>query len=362
MAPPATMKATARTVVTTPVTVMAVRRLGGVVESMVLTFPGPAPRVAGVTARPGVRVAAHRVGGVTARQVQMLVALAAVWGASFLFIRICVDALGATSAACGRLLRSAATLAVLLLPSGRLARPRAPVRRYLVLGAVNAAAPFTLIALAEKRLDASLAAIINASTPLFSAIVGALGGDERLTARRGAGLVLGMAGVGLVVGLAHQTVDAAFLLSAGCSVLAALCYALGTTYAKHALAGEPPNTLAFGQQIAAGSLLLPLVAVSPPPHPGNAGALAALAALAIASTALAYLIYFRLVAEVGPTNTLAVTFLVPIFGVLWAAIFLGERLTVGTLAGGVLILASVSLVTGTAWPRPRAARARRAES
>lgn len=283
----------------------------------------------------------------------MLVALAAVWGASFLFIRICVDDLGAVSLASGRLLLAAATLAALLLPARRLSRPRAPVRRYVLLGAVNAAAPFTLIALAEKRLDASLAAIINASTPLFSAVVGALAGDERITRRRGIGLVLGMAGVGLVVGLAHQTVNVAFLLSAGCSVLAALCYAIGTTYAKHALAGEPPNTLAFGQQIAAGTLMLPLVALSPPPHPGNAGALAALAALAVASTALAYLIYFRLLAEVGPTNTLAVTFLVPIFGVLWAAIFLGEQLTVGTLAGGAVILVSVSLVTGTRMPALR---------
>ena len=280
----------------------------------------------------------------------MLVALAAVWGASFLFIRLCVDALGAVALADGRLLLAAGTLALLLVPAGLLVRPRAPVRRYLLLGAVNAAAPFTLIALAEKRLDASLAAIINAATPLFSALVGAAVGDERISARRGVGLVLGMAGVALVVGLAHQEVDAGFLLAAGCSLLAALCYAIGTTYAKHALAGEPPNTLAFGQQIAAGTLMLPLLALSPPPHPGDAGALAALGALAVASTALAYLVYFRLLAEVGPTNTLAVTFLVPVFGVIWAAIFLGERLTLGTVAGGLLILVSVSLVTGAGWP------------
>src|SRR3954471_9302924 len=290
------------------------------------------------------------------RQLQMLLALAAVWGASFLFIRVSVDDLGAVAVADWRLLLAAATLAVLLIPAGKLVRPRAPWRKYFLLGAVNAAAPFTLIALAEKRLDASLAAIINASTPLFSALVGAAVGDERITARRGTGLVLGMCGVALVVGLAHQDVDAGFVLAAGCSVLAALCYAIGTTYAKHALAGEPPNTMAFGQQLAAGTLMLPILVLSPPPHPGDAGALAALGALAVAATALAYLIYFRLVAEVGPTNTLAVTFLVPVFGVLWAAIFLGERLTVGTLAGGVLILASVSLVTGAGWAAPRSSR------
>src|SRR4051812_27112585 len=103
----------------------------------------------------------------------MLVALAAVWGASFLFIRVSVDDLGPVAVADWRLLGAAATLALLLIPTGRLVRPRAPWRKYFLLGAVNAAAPFTLIALAEKRLDASLAAIINASTPLFSALVGA---------------------------------------------------------------------------------------------------------------------------------------------------------------------------------------------
>src|SRR5262249_36564619 len=152
---------------------------------------------------------------------------------------------------------------------------------------------------------------INASTPLFSAVVGALVGDERITPRRGAGLLLGVLGVGLVVGLAHQTVDLAFVGAAACSVLAALCYALGTTYAKHALAGEAPNTLALGQQLGAGLLMLPLVAAVPPDHPGAGGSLAALAALAVLGTSFAYLLYFRLVAEVGPTSTLAVTFLVP---------------------------------------------------
>src|SRR5204862_8238719 len=99
--------------------------------------------------------------------------------------------------------------------------------------------------------------------------------------------------------------------------------------------------------------LLPLVAAVPPPHAPDGGDLAALAALAVACTSLAYLLYFRLVSEVGPTSALTVTYLVPVFGVLWAAVFLGESVTVGTLAGGALILASVALVTGTSVSRPR---------
>src|SRR2546430_12651569 len=111
------------------------------------------------------------------------------------------------------------------------------------------------------------------------------------------------------------------------------------------MGGEPPATLALPQQLAAGAVLLPLVAAVPPRHAPDAGDLLALGGLAVASTSLAYLLYFRLVAEVGPTSTLTVTFLVPVFGVLWATIFLGEHITVGTLAGGALVPAIASLLT-----------------
>ena len=299
----------------------------------------------------------------------MLLALAALWGASFLFIRVAVDDLGPVALADGRLLLAVVGLvAILALARRPAARRRAPVSRYLLLGAVNAALPFTLIAAAETRLDASLAAILNASTPLFAALVAALVGDERMTLRRAIGLVLGVAGVGLVVGLAHvESTDLGFFAAAAASLLAALCYAVGTTYAKHAMGDEPPATIALGQLLAAGVVLLPLVAAVPPPHAPDGGDLAALAALAVACTSLAYLLYFRLVSEVGPTSALTVTYLVPVFGVLWAAVFLGESVTVGTLAGGALILASVALVTGTSLSRPRVwvparVRARRARA
>src|SRR4051812_2476247 len=286
--------------------------------------------------------------GLTLRQTRMLLALAAVWGASFLFIRVAVDDLGPVALADGRLLLAALALAPFVL---RGLRRTAPIRKYVLLGAINAALPFTLIALAETRIDASLAAILNASTPLFSAVVAAAVGDEPFTARRAFGLALGIGGVALVVGLAHVDADLAFFGAAACSLAAALCYAIGTTYVKHAMAGEPPGTLALFQQLAAGLVLLPLVAAVPPRHVPDSGALLALAGLAVLSTSLAYLLYFRLVAEVGPTSTLTVTFLVPVFGVLWATVFLGEHLGAGTLLGGALILLSVAFVTGTSLSR-----------
>jgi drug/metabolite transporter (DMT)-like permease len=293
----------------------------------------------------------------TLRQTRMLLALAALWGASFLFIRVAVDTLGPVALADARLLLAALALVPLIPLVGLAARRRAPLRRYLLLGALNAALPFTLIALAETRLDASLAAILNASTPLFAAIVASVIGDEAFTGRRAFGLLLGMGGVALVVGLAHVDVDWAFAGAAACSLGAALCYALGSTYVKHRMAGETPGALALYQQLAGGLVLLPLLAAFPPHAAPSGGEVAAVTGLAVASTSLAFLIYFRLLAEVGPTNTLTVTFLVPVFGVLWATLFLGEQITAGTLAGGALILLSVAFVTGTGARRRVAAPA-----
>src|SRR3954463_7077540 len=152
----------------------------------------------------------------TLRQTRMLLTLAALWGASFLFIRVAVDDLGPVALADARLLLAALALAPFLIAS---ARRTVPVRRYVLLGTVNAALPFTLIALAETRLDASLAAILNASTPLFAAMVAAAVGDEAMTARRALGLVFGVGGVALVVGLAHVDADLGFFLAAGASLL-----------------------------------------------------------------------------------------------------------------------------------------------
>ena len=121
------------------------------------------------------------------------------------------------------------------------------------------------------------------------------------------------------------------------------------------MAGESTNALAFYQQLAAGLVLLPLLAAFRPTRPRARACIAAVAGLAFASTSLAYLLYFRLLAEVGPTSALTVTFLVPVFGVLWAVLFLGEHLGLGTVAGGALILVSVAFVTGTRLPLGRRA-------
>jgi drug/metabolite transporter (DMT)-like permease len=277
-------------------------------------------------------------------QLRMLLTLAALWGASFLFIRVAVDEVGPAGVADGRLLFGSATLLVLFGVTRRLRLRGVSWPRYVALGLLNSGLPFTLIAIAELRLDASLAAILNAATPLFTAMVGMALNKERLTRRRGVGLVLGIAGVATVVGLAPVHVDLAFAGAVCCSLGAALCYAFGATVTGRVAAGEPTNELAMRSLLAAFVVLLPVAAVT---HPGDVpplGPVAAVAALGIACTGFAYLLYFRLIAEVGATSALTVTFLVPVFGVLWGAVFLGETITAGTLVGGALILSSVGLV------------------
>lgn len=285
----------------------------------------------------------------TFRQLGALLAVAAVWGAAFLFIRVAAPVLGPVA-----LIDARMGLAGLLLLAYAASRREAPRRmqvgRFLVLGALWAA-PFVLIAIAELRLTASLASVLNATTPMFAALlaIGALG--ERLTPRKAVGLLVGVAGVVIVVGGSPLTLSGPVLLSAGASLLAAVLYAVGGIYTARAFRGITGLTMAAGQQLAGGALLLPLLAVAPPGGPLTAKVALAVIGLVVASTALGFVLFFRLLSEVGPTSALTTTYLVPVFGILWGALFLGEPLGWSLLAGLAVVLASIGLVAGV--PRPR---------
>lgn len=219
-------------------------------------------------------------------------------------------------------------------------------RSFFVLGLLNAAIPFSLIALAEIHITASLAAILNSTTVLFGALVAAAWLGEPLTASKISGVVLGIVGVAVLVGVDPLPLNGAVLLSVGAMLLAALFYALGGTYARKNFFGVRPLTMAVGQQAgAAAILLLPAASTLPGDAPSLAGTLSALA-LALLCTAAAYLLYFRLIASVGPTSTLTVTFLAPGFGVFFGVLLLDEPFGLWTVAGLGTILLSVALVTG----------------
>ena len=308
----------------------------------------PFPRCASSNGRASLALGVWVTVAMGPRDLGILLVLAALWGGSFLVIRVAAPVLGPLVLVEVRV--ALASIALLLF--ARALRQRHPLlsrwRSFLVLGTLNAAIPFTLIAVAELHLQASLAAILNATTPLFAAVASAVWVGERLTPGKGTGLVLGLVGVGIVTGWSPIRLDAPVLLSILLSLLAALSYALGGIYARKAFSGVPSLALATGQQLAATVLLLPFAAVAAPTARLTGGAALATAALALVGTAFAYLLYFGLLARVGATRTLSVTYLVPAFGILWSAIFLGERVHPGTVVGLLVILASVSLVTGTA--------------
>jgi drug/metabolite transporter (DMT)-like permease len=289
----------------------------------------------------------------TPRQLAMLLSLAALWGASFLFMRVSVPAFGPIVLADARVALAGVVLLGYAAAIGARPALRTRWRDYLLLGSVNAALPFTLLAAAQLEIEASLAAVLNAMAPLCGALVAAVWLGERVTLAARVGLVLGVAGVALVVGLSPFTIDLVFVLSVLACLAAAFAYGVGANLVRVRFAGEPPLSMAIGQQLAAAVVLLPLIPAVPLRATPDAVDVACLLALALGSTGVAYLLYFRLLSELGATGGMTVIFVVPVFGVLWGALFLDERIHLGTLLGGAVILLSVWLITRT----PASARA-----
>lgn len=282
------------------------------------------------------------------RHLVLLLLNAALWGASFLFIRLGSPALGPLAFVAARMLLAAITLVVYLALLGRLRTIGGHLvdwRRFLLLGAINSAIPSVLIATAELHLTASLAALLNTTMPLFTLVFAALAGVDRLTPMRLVGVALGCVGVGVLVGWSPVPLGGVLIFSIGLSLLASCCYGLGSVFSKVAFRGTPALALALGQQVGASLVSLPFAVIWRPSSPPTLPVALAVVGAGVACTAVAYVIYFTLIREVGPTSTNTVTLLVPVFGVLWARIFLHEAVAPGMVVGLVIILASVALIT-----------------
>lgn len=288
------------------------------------------------------------------RDLGALLLLSALWGASFIYIRVAVPALGPFVLVELRVGLAAVVLALCAALVGRLPKLRRRWRQFVLLGAVNVAIPFSLISTAEINLTASLAAILNSTTVMFTAVVAAVWMGDALTARKLVGVALGIVGVTVLVGWDPITMNWTVALSVGAMLAASLAYALGSVYAKRTFADSPPLAIASGQLTAAAMLMVPLAAVSAPEQSPSTIVVLSVLGLALPSTAVAYMLYFRLIANVGPTSTSTVTLLVPLFGLLFGVVLLDEPVGVGTLAGLVLILSSVTLITGLGATRPKA--------
>ena len=273
-----------------------------------------------------------------------LLLLAALWGGAFVFLRVAAPVLGpAWTAECRVLLGGLALLAWLRL-AGFDSGLRRHARFYLLIGTVSIAAPFALYSYAAMHAPASLLSIVNATAPIFGLAWSALFRDERITLRKAAGLALGIVGVALIVrppdgGVAAQVGPLAAALAACC------CYGITGVLMKRFSSGASPRAMAAGNQLAAALVLLPLLPFFPPLAAPTPVVIANVLALALLASGVAFLLYFRLIADVGMTRALTVTYLIPLFGVLWGWIFLGETLPAAALAGGALILAGTVLVT-----------------
>jgi drug/metabolite transporter (DMT)-like permease len=275
-----------------------------------------------------------------------LMLLGALWGGSFLFIRVAVPALGPFVLMELRVGLAVVALTLYVVVVGRLSKLRSRWREFLIIGTVNTAIPFSLIAAAEIYLTASLAAILNSTTVLFTALVAAVWMGDPLTMRKVVGVILGIVGVAVLVGWDPIELSGVILLSVGAMLAASLSYALGAVYIKRTFKGIPPLSMSLGQLTGGAIILLPLAAASLPGERPSAAVTLCVLGLALLSTAVAYLLYFRLIENVGPTSTVTVTLLVPLFGLLFGVLLLDEPFGWGTLAGLAIILSSVTLVTG----------------
>ena len=277
----------------------------------------------------------------------MLIALALIWGSSFMFIKVAVRELQPATLILGRIGLAALVLAVvvpaLVGVQETLADLRAHWRWLIVVGLVNTALPFWLLSWGETRVDSGLASIIQGSVPIFNALL-AFGffHDQRVTGKRLIGVFVGFAGVALLVGAQPQ----GKILGALAVVGMATCYAAGGLLVRRHLSTARPQVVAFGTSAVAALLVLPAgVAQAPSDIPGWK-TLASVAVLGILGTAFAYLLFFSIIAKAGAAYASFVTYLVPPVALAYGTIFLGEHIGAAALGGLALILGGVALGTG----------------
>lgn len=277
-----------------------------------------------------------------------LLLLGALWGASFLFMRMGANQFGGMALAGMRAIGAALCSLPLLASRQRRAELRAHWRAVTIVGIANSALPFVLFSYAAQSLPAGLSAIFDAVAPLLVAASGWLWLGEKLDLPRICGLLIGLAGVawliGGTLGFGHGGATAGWAMAA--CVGANVCYTFGAHYSHRRLQVTTPLTIATGSQFAAAILLLPFTVWLWPAQAPTARAWIAMFGLAAACTSLAYVLFYRLMARIGSTRSMAVLYLIPVFGVLWGAMFLGESVTVAMAGGCVVILLGVALTTG----------------
>ena len=275
-----------------------------------------------------------------------LTLLAALWGGSFLFIRYAAPAFGVAPLIWLRVAIAALCLVPLLLWRGQGNLLRQHAGTLALMGIFSTALPFVLIAWAMLSLTAGLASILNAATPIFTAVIAALWLHDRLNKSQMLGLVIGFAGVLLLAADKADFKPGGSGWAIVAMLLATLFYGVGANMTKHYLGGVPPLVNAAGSQLVSTLILSPLAWWFWPAKMPENMAWGAVIALGVGCTALAFLMFFRLIATIGAARTITVTFLIPLFGVLWGSLFLNETVNAGMLVGGGIVILGTSLATG----------------
>jgi drug/metabolite transporter (DMT)-like permease len=281
--------------------------------------------------------------------------LAALWGASFLFMHLGAAEFGALPTAGLRVSLAALFLLPVFLIKGVWASFKDRAGKILLVGLLNSALPFMLFSYAVLHIATGLTAILNATVPLSGALVAWFWLKDKPDGSRILGLVIGFLGVALLV-LGKSGFDVPFsgnsgsagstLIAMGACLLATLCYGLAASFTKRYLAGAQPLATAAGSQIGASlALALPMIWLWPAQSVSQTAWLA-VAAVALLCTSVAYILFFHLIERTGPAKALTVTFLVPVFAMLYGAVFLNESITAWTMGCGVVILAGTALSTG----------------
>ncbi|MDO6533613.1 DMT family transporter [Alteromonas stellipolaris] len=279
------------------------------------------------------------------RDIAALLLLASIWGGSFIFMRVAAPEFGIyVLVAIRTVLATCVLLPILMMTGGvnQIFRYWFPIA---LVGLANTAVPFVLFNYSSLHLEAGVNAILNATAPMFGALVAWLWLGDKLTPTAIAGLALGFLGVTVISQQKLGEGDISFvpILTA---LLATTCYGIAASMMKRWLQGVRPLVVATGSQAMASIMLAPFALSTLPATMPSTNAWLNAVALAILGTAIAYILYFKLIANVGPAKAISVAYMVPLFGIIWGVLFLQEHLSLQTIIGGVMILTGVALTTG----------------
>ncbi|MCF6452964.1 DMT family transporter [Vibrio sp. MMG022] len=281
----------------------------------------------------------------TAASFFRLLCLAAIWGGSFLFMRVAANTFGPAYLIEFRVAFAAIALLLIAFYLKKKLAFTKHIKHFFIIGLFNSAVPFLLFAYAAQTLNASTLAILNSTAPIWGALIGFVWYRSPLTAKAILGMMIGIGGVAVLVGLDSSIIGREATLPIGASLMASFSYGIATNYTKNA-PQVPAFDNAHGSMWAAVIWVLPLLPFLPMRAEPTSIEWSSVVALGVVCTGLAYLLYFRLVSEIGPASALTVTFLVPVFGILWGYLVLDEPVGFNTIIGTILVLSGTMLVTG----------------